>query len=143
RRQLAFIDVFINVRATHILGRKKDFPPRCLGTVWLRQRSPICHRGKYPERLRNTSGWWYVVAGGVVEVPVNLTRSPLSGTVEGRLPTLPVEGRAPTLPVAGRVPTFPVVGRVPIFPVEGLAPLEPQPRASRVFGLAPLCCIRF
>ena len=63
--------------------------------------------------------------------------------VEGRAPTFPVEGRVPTLPVDGRVPTFPVDGRVPMFPVEGLAPPELQPRASRVFALAPLCRIRF
>ena len=63
--------------------------------------------------------------------------------VEGRAEVLPVEGRAPRLPVDGRAPIFPVDGREPMFPVEGRAPPEPQPRASRVLGLAPLCRIRF
>ena len=66
--------------------------------------------------------------------------------VEGRAPVLPVEGR---VPVEGRDPRVPVEGRVPAegrdprLPVEGLFPPDPQPRASRVPGLAPLWRMRF
>ena len=73
----------------------------------------------------------------------------VEGLVLGVVPTddragvLPAEGRAPTLPVDGRDPIAPVDGREPTLPVEGLAPPEPQPRDSRVLGLAPLRCIRF
>ena len=78
------------------------------------------------------------------------------GEVEGRAPVdgreelLPVEGRAPTFPgdgrdpgLDGRVPGLPVEGREPRFPVEGLVPPEPQPLASLVVALVPLCRIRF
>ena len=73
-------------------------------------------------------------------------REPDVEPADGRALALPVEGRAPTLPVDGRAPILPVEGRDPMFPVEGLAPREPpepQPRASRALGLAPLFCIRF
>ena len=62
--------------------------------------------------------------------------------VEGRPPELPVEGRDPRFPVDGRPPRLPVDGREPRFPVEGLALPDPQPRASRVPGFAPLRCTR-
>ena len=41
------------------------------------------------------------------------------------------------------MPRLPVEGREPRFPVEGLAPPEPQPLASLVLALVPLCRIRF
>jgi hypothetical protein len=63
--------------------------------------------------------------------------------VDGREVVLPVEGRAPAFPGDGRVPGVPVEGRDPRFPVEGLAPAEPQPLASLVLALVPLCRIRF